>query len=113
MFTSSLPSQQQQQPQQQPTSSTRHLSTFSSSSINQQQQQNNVNASTFNSPQKNVKIDSEWLLVDKVEWLRNEANKQKMSHESRPDEYTFFLIFKFFLILGVLLSFVKEMKFWC
>uniref|UniRef100_A0A915PG63 HTH OST-type domain-containing protein n=1 Tax=Meloidogyne floridensis TaxID=298350 RepID=A0A915PG63_9BILA len=80
MFNSSLPSQQ---PQQQPTSSTRHLSTFSSSSINQQQQQNNVNASTFNSPQKNVKIDSEWLLVDKVEWLRNEANKQKMSHESR------------------------------
>nr|CAD2145614.1 unnamed protein product [Meloidogyne enterolobii] len=86
MFNSSLPSQQ---PQQQPTSSTRHLSTFSSSSINQQQQQNNVNASTFNSPQKNIKIDSEWLLVDKVEWLRNEANKQKMSHESRPDEGSF------------------------
>nr|CAD2207631.1 unnamed protein product [Meloidogyne enterolobii] len=87
MFNSSLPSQQQQQPQQQPTSSTRHLSTFSSSSINQQQQNNN--ASTFNSPQKNIKIDSEWLLVDKVEWLRNEANKQKMSHESRPDEGSF------------------------
>ena len=93
MFNSSLPSQHQQQPQQQqPTSSTRHLSTFSSSSINQQQQ-NNVNSNNFNSPQKNVKIDSEWLLVDKVEWLRNEANKQKMSHESRPDEYTFFFNF--------------------
>uniref|UniRef100_A0A915P0T8 NADAR domain-containing protein n=2 Tax=Meloidogyne TaxID=189290 RepID=A0A915P0T8_9BILA len=88
IFTSSLPSQQQQQPQQQPTSSTRHLSTFSSSSINQQQQ-NSMNNNTFNSPQKNVKIDSEWLLVDKVEWLRNEANKQKMSHESRPDEGSF------------------------
>uniref|UniRef100_A0A914LJ28 Uncharacterized protein n=1 Tax=Meloidogyne incognita TaxID=6306 RepID=A0A914LJ28_MELIC len=89
MFNSSLPSQHQQQPQQQqPTSSTRHLSTFSSSSINQQQQ-NNVNSNNFNSPQKNVKIDSEWLLVDKVEWLRNEANKQKMSHESRPDEGSF------------------------
>uniref|UniRef100_A0A1I8B1I2 HTH OST-type domain-containing protein n=1 Tax=Meloidogyne hapla TaxID=6305 RepID=A0A1I8B1I2_MELHA len=72
----SLP-QQQQQP------SSRPLPTLSNTSINQQ---NNTNNSKSVHKDKNA---NEWLLIDKVEWLRNEANKQKMSHESRPDEGSF------------------------